>query len=281
LLACLPLGLLMTHPCAAAEEPTPATDSAPGPGAAEVSVQPPMSFENPDAAVMALIDAAASEDRDALLDVLGSDLDALGSGDPSRMPPTVGASWSLSKEAAHLEDETDDSAILVIGPEDWPFPIPLAKDDQGLGISIPGPGSKSCWTGASDSTSCMPSRPPAPSWMRSWNTRPPIRTATACGPTRGVSGAPKAHGTDSIGRRTRASPRVPWDPLVADAVAMRATRFARTRRGGGLTTAISSRSSRPKARARRAGPSLISWMTDWRTVSVCSPGLQATAIPGS
>jgi hypothetical protein len=131
LLACLPLVLLMTHSRAAVEETTPATDSAPGPEATEVSVQPPMAFETPDAAVMALIDAAASEDRDALFDVLGSDLDALGSGDPVADAADRRRFVELSLEAAHLEDETDDSAILVIGPEDWPFPIPLAKDDRG------------------------------------------------------------------------------------------------------------------------------------------------------
>ncbi len=131
LLACLPLVFMMTHPRAAVEEPTPATASASGPGAAEVSAQPPMAFENPDAAVMALIDAAASEDRDALLDVLGSDLDALVSGDPVADAADRRRFVKLSKEAAHLEDETEDSAILVIGPEDWPFPIPLAKDDRG------------------------------------------------------------------------------------------------------------------------------------------------------
>ena len=37
----------------------------------------------------------------------------------------------LAQQEADLEDETDASAILVVGPEDWPFPIPLAKDDQG------------------------------------------------------------------------------------------------------------------------------------------------------
>lgn len=130
-LACLPLVLLMTHPWAAAQDATPATDSASGPGEVEVSLQPPMAFENPDAAVMALIDAAASEDRDALFAVLGSDLDALVSGDPVADAADRRRFVELSREAAHLEDETDDSAILVIGPEDWPFPIPLAKDDQG------------------------------------------------------------------------------------------------------------------------------------------------------
>ncbi len=74
---------------------------------------------------------AASEDRDALFAVLGSDLDALISADPVADAADRRRFVELSREAAHLEDETEDSAILVIGPEDWPFPIPLAKDDQG------------------------------------------------------------------------------------------------------------------------------------------------------
>lgn len=130
-LACLPLMLSMIHPCAAAEEPAPANVAASGPEATEVSVQPPMSFETPDAAVIALIEAAASEDRGALLEVLGSDLDELVSGDPVADALDRRRFVELSQEAAQLEDETDDSAILVIGPEDWPFPIPLAKDDRG------------------------------------------------------------------------------------------------------------------------------------------------------
>jgi hypothetical protein len=46
-----------------------------------------------------------------------------------RRPPP--GSSSTARLAAQIEDETGDSALLVIGPDDWPFPIPLAKDDQG------------------------------------------------------------------------------------------------------------------------------------------------------
>lgn len=100
-------------------------------GELEALGEPPMRFESPDAAAMALIEASADEGRDALYGVLGSDLDALVSGDPVADAADRQRFLELARQAAHIEDETEDSAILVIGPEDWPFPIPLAKDDDG------------------------------------------------------------------------------------------------------------------------------------------------------
>lgn len=91
----------------------------------------PMRFETPDAAAMELIDAAAAEGGDALFDVLGADLDALVSGDPVADAQDRQDFVELARESASIEDETDDSAILVIGPNDWPFPIPLARDADG------------------------------------------------------------------------------------------------------------------------------------------------------
>jgi hypothetical protein len=126
-LTLLSLWLVIGSPGAAAEAAVTVSE----PQGSEVSAQPPMFFESPDAAVMALIDAAAADDRDALLDVLGSDLDALGSGDPVADAADRRRFVELSQEAAHLEDETSDSAILVIGAEDWPFPIPLMRGEQG------------------------------------------------------------------------------------------------------------------------------------------------------
>ncbi|MCG6896006.1 MAG: DUF2950 domain-containing protein [Thiocapsa sp.] len=100
-------------------------------GEAETLGVPPRRFESPDAAAMALIEASAEDGRDALYGVLGSDLDELVSGDPVADAADRQRFVELAKEAAYIEDETEDSAILVIGPEDWPFPIPLAKDDEG------------------------------------------------------------------------------------------------------------------------------------------------------
>ncbi|EGV20445.1 DUF2950 domain-containing protein [Thiocapsa marina] len=122
--------LIAPLPCVAVS----AAEDAPPPAEvsdAEVPVQPPMHFETPDAAVMALIDASEAEGRDALYAVLGSDLDELVSGDPVADAADRRSFVELAREEADLEDETEDSAILSIGPNDWPFPIPLAKDDEG------------------------------------------------------------------------------------------------------------------------------------------------------
>jgi hypothetical protein len=142
LLAALTAGLLLCGPITADETapktaatPSQSTDTAPGvaaPGAeAEEPAVPPMRFETPDAAAMALIEAAATEGPDALYGVLGSDLEELVSGDPVSDAADRQRFVELARQEADLEDETDSSAILVVGPEDWPFPIPLAKDEQG------------------------------------------------------------------------------------------------------------------------------------------------------
>ena len=80
---------------------------------------------------MALIEAAAAEGAEALYAVLGPDLDELVSGDP--VADAADRRWFVenAQKAADIEDENADSAILVIGPDDWPFPIPLAKDESG------------------------------------------------------------------------------------------------------------------------------------------------------
>jgi hypothetical protein len=144
----LTLALLLCAPLTAGETapatPEPSSESAvASPGAEtdapvadaesepEEPAVPPMRFETPDAAAMALIEAAASEGRDALLAVLGSDLEELVSGDPGADAADRQRFVELAQDEADLEDETEDSAVLVVGPEDWPFPIPLAKDDRG------------------------------------------------------------------------------------------------------------------------------------------------------
>lgn len=134
-------GLLLTGALAAVETEQPAT-AAPVAGAnpqeggpmavIEPSAQPrAMRFETPDAAVLALIEAAAAEGSDLLLAVLGPDLAEMVSGDPVADAADRGWFVENARVSAQIEDENSNSALLVIGPDDWPFPIPLAKDDQG------------------------------------------------------------------------------------------------------------------------------------------------------
>jgi hypothetical protein len=141
--ALLTAGLLLAGALPAAETQPPAVAvptaeaTSPSPDGAitlelEQNAQPQaLHFETPDAAALALIEAAAAPGSDLLFTLLGPDLEELISGDP--VADAADRRWFVETASlsAQIEDETSDSALLVIGPEDWPFPIPLAKDDQG------------------------------------------------------------------------------------------------------------------------------------------------------
>jgi len=87
-------------------------------------------FQTPEAAVDALVGAAKAADANALLRVLGPDgRDIISSGDPvddansrKRFVEAYDAKHQISKEG-------DDKAILELGADDWPFPIPVVRRD--------------------------------------------------------------------------------------------------------------------------------------------------------
>ena len=87
-------------------------------------------FKTPDEAVTALIGAAKAADRAGLTRVLGpGSTEIVSSGDPvadaaarQRVLAAYDAKHQVVMEGA-------DKAALVIGNEDWPFPIPLVRKD--------------------------------------------------------------------------------------------------------------------------------------------------------
>ena len=87
-------------------------------------------FKTPDEAVTALIGAAKAVDRAGLTRVLGpGSTEIVSSGDPvadaaarQRVLAAYDAKHQVVMEGA-------DKAALVIGNEDWPFPIPLVRKD--------------------------------------------------------------------------------------------------------------------------------------------------------
>jgi hypothetical protein len=83
--------------------------------------------------VQALIDAAAEEGSDALLNVLGPDLEELRSGDAVADANERAAFVEAALAAAGIEqqEDEDDRAVLVVGPDDWPFPVPLVRGAEG------------------------------------------------------------------------------------------------------------------------------------------------------
>jgi hypothetical protein len=88
-------------------------------------------FANPQAAADALIEAAGAEDRNAVLAILGPQAEELRSADPVADALERKAFVTAAREATRIDKDGDDYAILNIGNEDWPFPIPLVKEPEG------------------------------------------------------------------------------------------------------------------------------------------------------
>ena len=89
-------------------------------------------FATPEDAVKALVDTVKASDLDALRAIFGPEgRELIESSDPStaRMNRKV---FSVAfKEQWHLEDAPGGQKTLVIGNENWPFPVPLVKGADG------------------------------------------------------------------------------------------------------------------------------------------------------
>ena len=88
------------------------------------------SFATPQSAVDALIQAAASYDVPALLAILGPDgKDLVSSADPVRDKNAAAAFAAKAKEknVVTVDTKTRTQALLSVGNDDWPLPIPLVK----------------------------------------------------------------------------------------------------------------------------------------------------------
>ena len=89
-------------------------------------------FATPEDAVKALVDTVKAGNLDALLAIFGPEgRELVASSDPAtaRMNRQVFA--VAFREQWHLEDATPSRKTLVIGNEDWPFPVPLVKGADG------------------------------------------------------------------------------------------------------------------------------------------------------
>src|SRR4029077_3390310 len=88
-------------------------------------------FKTPDEAASALARAAKADDRKAIVTVLGPDgQDIVSSGDEVADAATR-QKFVAAYDAKHqIAMEGDNKAILVIGQEDFPLPIPLVRKDE-------------------------------------------------------------------------------------------------------------------------------------------------------
>jgi len=88
------------------------------------------SFKTADEAVGALMSAAKAGDRQAVLSVLGRDgADIVSSGDPVADASARSRVIEAYDDKHQVVMEGTDKAALMLGREDWPFPIPLVRKD--------------------------------------------------------------------------------------------------------------------------------------------------------
>jgi hypothetical protein len=87
-------------------------------------------FNTPDAAVEALVAAARRGDTGAVVSILGpGSQELVSSGDPVE-DANVRQEYLTAYDAQHrIVTESGKPAILVIGQNDWPFPIPIVQHD--------------------------------------------------------------------------------------------------------------------------------------------------------
>jgi hypothetical protein len=90
----------------------------------------PATYSSPKLAADAFIQAVAADDTAAMLQILGPDSkDLVASGDPVEDKNNRGkfAEWAKEKTNVAVDPSNPRKAILSIGSEDWPFPIPIIQ----------------------------------------------------------------------------------------------------------------------------------------------------------
>jgi hypothetical protein len=86
------------------------------------------SFKGADEAMNALASAAKSGDQKAVLTILGKDAtDLVSSGDPVDDQAARQRFLAAYDEKHAIEMDGNDKAIMIVGKDDFPFPIPIAR----------------------------------------------------------------------------------------------------------------------------------------------------------
>jgi hypothetical protein len=89
-------------------------------------------FASPEEAVKALIDTVKAGNLDGLIAIFGPESkELIDSSDPAAARQNRQVFTVAVGEKWHLEDAAPDSKTLVIGNENWPFPVPIVKAGTG------------------------------------------------------------------------------------------------------------------------------------------------------
>ena len=98
---------------------------APASHAAEVGT----TYASPEDAAQALATAAGVKDREAVRALFGLATDELVAADPVQAANDLEKFVEAFQAKHHLTPQSDTVVVLEIGQHDWPFPIPLVKQD--------------------------------------------------------------------------------------------------------------------------------------------------------
>ena len=89
-------------------------------------------FASPDEAGNGLLNAAKTGDMNAVLAIFGTDSkDVISSGDAVQDKATVGSFVAGYEQMHRWRKMPDGSQVLLIGAQNFPFPIPLKKNESG------------------------------------------------------------------------------------------------------------------------------------------------------
>jgi hypothetical protein len=100
--------------------------------AEESAIIPPKIFETPVEASDAFITAAKDGEQKAILEIFGDKYkELIGTADPERDKELRAKVAAMAIERRRFRENDDNSVTMVIGPEAWPFPVPIVKTDKG------------------------------------------------------------------------------------------------------------------------------------------------------
>jgi len=98
---------------------------------------PPRGFSTPEEAAKVLVDAARVGDAAGLAAIFGSaGSDIVSSGDPVEDENDRKTFVDLAGGKLRIERVGEDQAVLFLGPDDWPFPIPLVRSSDTWGFDV-------------------------------------------------------------------------------------------------------------------------------------------------
>jgi Protein of unknown function (DUF2950) len=95
-----------------------------------VPVAPPTLFPTPEAALQALVAAGEAKDRTALAKLFGSSSDDLLTGDPVEDAKDLEEFHAGVQESAELRKDDDSRYTVLIGKDEFPFPLPIVRRDS-------------------------------------------------------------------------------------------------------------------------------------------------------